>query len=65
MGHIAWLEECVSGFVYGRLITFHVRELASHDDPDTRTGMIVVTNVAARLICELRKRETCTCHSDL
>jgi len=57
MGHIAWLEERVSGFVYGRLITFHVREFAGHDHPDARTGMIVVTNVAARLICHFGNAE--------
>src|SRR4029077_19760163 len=57
MGHIAWLEERVSGFVYGRLITFHVREFAGHDHPDARTGMIVVTNVAARLICQFGNAE--------
>ena len=52
MGHIAWLEERVSGFVDGRLITFHVGELTGHDDPDARTSMIVVANVASRLVCD-------------
>ena len=47
MCHIAWLEERVSSFVDGRLITFHVGKLAGHYDPDARTSMIVVANVAS------------------
>ena len=57
MRHIAGFEECVTGLIDRRLVTFHVGELTGHYDADARTGMMVVANVSPGLVRDFGNAE--------